>query len=220
MVNVERIEIDVSMQGHITNTYLIYDDENNGILIDPADNASKIIEYIIKKNILVKYIVVTHAHADHIGALEQIKEFTKAKILVHKLDKEVLLGNGETYADMLGVNKQSIMEEDILKVNDGDTFNIGEINIEIIHTPGHTAGCICIFEKSSNKLFTGDTIFCDCYGRTDLYSGNFNDMVKSIQKLFNRFFDITIYPGHDKCVNIDSAKKRIRLLLAMKGITI
>lgn len=217
MVNVEKIEIDVANQGHITNTYLIYDDENNAILIDPADNSGKIIDVITRKKVSIKYVVITHAHGDHIGALEEIVNFTHAKILVHTLDKEALINRAENYCEMLGVKEQNINENDILEVNDKDNFKIGNIDIEIIHTPGHTAGSICILEKNSNMLFTGDTIFCDCYGRTDLYSGNFSDMVKSIKKLFDRFSDIIIYPGHDKNVNIESTKKRIRLLIAMKG---
>lgn len=77
-----------------------------------------------------------------------------------------------------------------------------------------------MLEKNSNSLFTGDTIFCDCYGRCDLVSGSFEDMVLSLRKIFSRFEDIMIYPGHDKSVNIKSAKKRIRLLIAMKGVTL
>lgn len=121
---------------------------------------------------------------------------------------------------MLGVEKQHINNEDIIEVKDGYKFNILSMQFEIIHTPGHTLGSICIYEKNTSSLFTGDTIFCDCYGRCDLYSGDFSDMVSSLRKLFNRFEDVMIYPGHDKEVKIDSAKRKIRLLVALKGVTL
>lgn len=219
-MNIEKIEIDVANQGHITNTYLVYSGDNEkreGIIIDPAYNASYIISIINEKKVDVKYIVITHAHGDHIGALENLRDYTKAKIIVHANDKEAILNNEENYCDMLNVKKQEILERDLLIVNDNYAFNIQNMEFEIVHTPGHTSGSICIFEKFSNVLFTGDTLFCDCYGRCDLVSGNFEDMVKSLRKIFTRFHDIMIYPGHDKNVNIESSKKRIRLLLAMKG---
>lgn len=121
---------------------------------------------------------------------------------------------------MLGVKNQSINSENIIEVKDGDKFNILSMKFEIIHTPGHTLGSICIYEKTTSSLFTGDTIFCDCYGRCDLYSGDFSNMVSSLKKLFNRFEDVMIYPGHDKSVKIDSAKRRIRLLVSLKGVTL
>lgn len=209
--------------GHITNTYLVYDEnqrKKEGILIDPADNAEKIINEIKKNKVNVKYIVVTHAHGDHIGALEEVIRYTKAKVLIHFSDKDSLSDEDKNYSLMLGVKNQSINSENIIEVKDGDKFNILSMKFEIIHTPGHTLGSICIYEKTTSSLFTGDTIFCDCYGRCDLYSGDFSNMVSSLKKLFNRFEDVMIYPGHDKSVKIDSAKRRIRLLVSLKGVTL
>lgn len=219
-MKIEVIKIDVANQGHITNTYLVYDEVNGkkeGILIDPADDAMAIIDKIKEENVNIKYIVITHAHGDHIGALEELTVYTKAKIIVHRNDKAALLGKEENYCDMLHVEKQDIAEESILQVDDNFSFTVLNMDFEIIHTPGHTSGSICIFEKNNNSLFTGDTIFCDCYGRCDLFSGSFEDMVHSLRKIFSRFDNVVIYPGHDKIVNISSAKKRIRMLIAMKG---
>lgn len=209
--------------GHITNTYLVYDEENEkkeGILIDPADDAQKILNEINKEGINVKYIIITHSHGDHIGALEKVQKNTKAKILIHKNDKKALTNVDKNYSLELGVSVQNIKDEDIIEVEDGYKFEVLNMKFEIIHTPGHTAGCICIYESTSNVLFTGDTVFWDCYGRCDLYSGNFSDMVSSLRKIFNRFDDVLIYPGHDKQVKLSSAKRRIRLLISLKGITL
>lgn len=219
MISIEKIEIDVANQGHITNSYLVYDENKETILIDPGYNENKIIDVIKSLNVNVRYIIITHAHGDHIGALEKIQKYTNAKIIVHKNDYKALMSEEENYSEMLNVPKQNLTKESIIEIEDGYKLKFSNLKFEIIHTPGHTSGSICIYDMVSNKLFTGDTIFCDCYGRCDLYSGNFSDMVNSIKKIFARFNDITIYPGHNEIVNINSAKKYIKMLFAIKGIT-
>ena len=132
----------------------------------------------------------------------------------------MLLGKVENYSKIQGVALQDLSKCKIIKIKDGYSFCVKGLEFEVIHTPGHTSGGICIFEKLSKSLFTGDTLFYDCYGRCDLATANFNEMVDSIKKLFFRFSDITIYPGHGKSTNINSTKKYIKLLLKMKNITI
>lgn len=217
MSYVEKIEVDISGSGHITNTYLFYDNTNKAILVDPGDESEKIIKKIKELNLEVEAICITHAHADHMGALEKLSLYTNAKILVHKNDFPALINEAENYSEMLNVSHQYIDREKIEEVENGYEFSVGNMSFEVIHTPGHTAGGICILEKTSNKLITGDTLFSDCYGRCDLYLGNFDDMVKSIQKLFNRFDDIIIYPGHGEIKNIDNVKRRIKILFSLKG---
>ncbi|MEG0873229.1 MAG: MBL fold metallo-hydrolase [Clostridia bacterium] len=242
---IEKIEVDISCSGHITNTYLLYTDsiknkkdenenenkrdenklcenkvnnERIGVLVDPGDEPQKIIEKIIELNVKVEKILITHAHGDHIGALEKLQLFTHAEIMVHEMDFRALINEEENYSDMLDIRVQHIDERKIILLKDGDKFNVGNMDFEIIHTPGHTSGGICIFEKTSNILLTGDTLFCDSYGRCDLYSGDFDKMVESIKKIFNRFADIVIYPGHGKAENVDKVKRKISMLFAYKGI--
>lgn len=219
MINVERIEVDVANQGHYTNCFLVYDESKSTVLIDPGYDAKKIINCINKLNVKVEYIVITHAHGDHIGALEEVQKYTNAKVIVHKNDFKALISEEENYNYELGVKKQNLSNNDIISVEGGYNFNVGSMQFEIIDTPGHTYGSVCIYEKNSNNLFTGDTIFAECYGRCDLFSGNFEYMVNSIKLLFERFDDnVKIYPGHDKISTIFTAKRYIRILLAMKGI--
>ena len=219
MINIYKMEIDVSKEGHITNTYIV-SDGNKAIIIDPASDSERIINYIKENNLDVEYIVITHSHADHIGALEQVQKYTNAKVIVHKLDMKALLFEAENYSDMFNIKKQNIDLKDLILVEDGYRFKLNELSFEVIHTPGHTAGSICLYEEKSKVLFTGDTIFCDTYGRCDLYKGNFNDMLNSLKKLFERFSDIMIYSGHGENVNINIAKKKIKLLVAVKGYSI
>lgn len=217
---IEKIELDVANRGHITNSYLVYDKNNIGILIDPAYNPKKIISKIVELGINIECIIITHAHADHIGALEEVQKFTKARIFVFKDDFDSLIGKSKNYYDVLGVEKQNL-DISTIKVLDAEkTLKVGDNSFEIIHTKGHTKGSICIFYKEENVLFTGDTIFANCYGRCDLYGGSIKEMKESLKKIFSRFKDITIYPGHGASTNIEEAKKYIRLLFAINGDTL
>lgn len=219
MINVERIEVDVANQGHYTNCFLIHDESKSAVLVDPGYDENQIIKYINELNVKVEYIVITHAHGDHIGALEAVQKYTNSKVIIHKNDFDALISKEENYCEVLGVENQNLSENCIISVEDGYKFNVGNMEFEIIHTPGHTSGSICLYEKTSDKLFTGDTIFAECYGRCDLFSGNFDDMVNSVRMLFKRFDEeVAIYPGHDRISKIFTAKRYIRILLAMKGI--
>lgn len=221
MIDIKNIKVDVAGRSHITNSYVIFDDvEKEAVLVDPGFDHEKIISEVIKLGVTIKYIVITHAHGDHMGALKKVYEYAKCKVLVHENDYDMLIGKVENYSVMQGIEKQDLSNCNIEKIKDGFNFKVGVLNFEIIHTPGHTSGGICLLEKTSNSLFTGDTIFYDCYGRCDLVTGNFDDMVGSIKKLFDRFDDIVIYPGHGKSININNAKKYIRLLLKIKDVKI
>lgn len=221
MINIENIQVDIAGCGHITNSYVIYDETiKKGVLIDPGYDAKKIIDRISKIGVKIEYIVLTHAHGDHIGVLKEMYEYTNSPIIVHENDYDMLIGKIDSYSKFQGIALQDLSKCEIQKVKDGFNFNVGELNLEIIHTPGHTSGSLCLFEKTSNSLFTGDTIFSDCYGRCDLATASFDDMVNSIKKIFNRFDDVIIYPGHGKSDNLNRSKKYIRMLLKMKGVTI
>lgn len=215
---IETIQVDVADRGHVTNCYLVYDKISKyGIVIDPGYNGDEIISEIKRNGVTVEYIILTHCHGDHIGALEDVQKYTNAKVIIHENDLDGLYDDEKNHSASLGVDVQNIDKNCILTVSNDNVFECGDMELEVIHTPGHTSGCICIFERTANVLFTGDTIFMDCYGRTDLKSGSFDQMQASIAKLFKRFKNIEIYPGHDEYGNIEGAKKRINLLLAIKS---
>ncbi len=217
MFAVKTIEVDVAKRGHITNSYIAYDtDLLEAVVIDPGYEPEKLIEKIKETNVKVRYILITHGHADHIGALQAIKEFTNADILISENDFDILFGKKQGYFEMLGVDRPSI--SNAIKLADGDSIKIGGYNLKVISTPGHTSGSLCFYEDTTNILFTGDTIFSNCYGRVDLDSGSFFDMKVSLNKLFEKFSnDTIIYPGHGNFATLGEAKKYVKLLIAVKG---
>lgn len=206
MIEIVKIEVDVAYQGHITNCYLIYDDLKQAVVIDPGYEADKILNKIKELDLEVKAIILTHSHADHIGALQKIEEVFYVPIIIHQEDLKPLLGEAEAYYKLLQVEPQNVEKSQILCVQDSKILKFGKMEFEIIHTPGHTAGSICIYEKNKQVLFTGDTIFSDCYGRCDLYSGDFKEMVSSLKKVFYRFSDTIIYPGHGEETSLKKQK--------------
>lgn len=177
-----------------TNCYIVSGIDKNSVIIDPGMDAQKIINKISECGLKVNKIFLTHCHADHISALSEVLAFTDASVYIHKNDIDGVLGEKKAYFEELGLPMHKVEKSRIILVNDGDIIREDDLEFEFIHTPGHTNGSMCIFEKKNNVLFTGDTIFHNCYGRCDLISGSIEDMGKSLDKLFNRFNDILIYP--------------------------
>lgn len=177
-----------------TNCY-IFTDEKTGesVIIDPAFPTDKLIEEVKKSDI--KYILLTHAHADHIMALHKVKELTGAKVVAHINENERLHNPISNLHDALGCYTESYVPEDIdIAVNDGDVIEFGEKIITVIHTPGHTDGSVCYL--CENIIFCGDTIFQGSHGRTDFPSGSFSQMIDSFYKLSNLDGDYLMLPGH------------------------
>lgn len=212
------IKVEVGDDNYPTNCYIIHDEDNNAVVIDPGYDKERIISRIEDNNLEVKYIILTHCHADHLGELESIMKYTNADVIIHGDDVDGLEDDEKAHFTHLNVKQPKILRNRIKKVMDKEIIEAGNIELEVIHTPGHTSGCMCLLEKSTDSLFTGDTIFADCYGRVDLKSGSIEEMKKSIDKIFNRFEDIIIYPGHEQSDNIDNCKKKIRMLLAIRGV--
>lgn len=177
-----------------TNCYILYDPETKeAAVIDPADEDVKIIDTIKNYNLKVKYIIVTHAHIDHILALDKVSQYTNASLVIHSDDKDAL--NNDVFNLATFFNAKSPSKKADILVKNGDVLHLGENNLKIIHTPGHNRGSMCI--HVDDILISGDTLFNQSIGRTDYYGGNFDTLINSIKKrLFVLDDNTKVYPGH------------------------
>jgi glyoxylase-like metal-dependent hydrolase (beta-lactamase superfamily II) len=174
--------------------YLVGDTvTGDALVIDPADNVKEIIAVAKENKLKINYIVNTHGHVDHIGGNADMQKLTGAKIIAHEDDAVMLTSTPAMMLKMFGA-KQS-PPADIL-VKDGAIISTGNIELKVIHTPGHSPGGICLF--TPGYVFTGDTLFVEAVGRTDLPGGSWQTMYNSIQtKLFTLPDDTKVMPGHN-----------------------
>jgi glyoxylase-like metal-dependent hydrolase (beta-lactamase superfamily II) len=166
----------------LTNCYLLVSN-GEAVLIDPGGGAKLILKEIEKSKVKLKFIILTHGHWDHTLSALKIKKETGAKILIHEAEKEFIKSKVDNF------------------LKDGDEIKIGDSVLKVIHTPGHTKGSICLARE--NFIFTGDTIFKDGYGRTDLEGGSQKDLENSLKKL-KKFLKsgVKVYPGHGETFEI------------------
>lgn len=209
-----RLKLELGKTGHVTNAYILKDkDSGDTILIDPSYDAEYIIQMLDKIKANLKVIYLTHCHGDHIAALEGVynRYRDNCKIIIHENDKDGIFDDDKNCKYILDEpNFNNLSIEDVFTVKEGDILEIGNnLKLEVIHTPGHTNGSTVLYIKDINVLITGDTIFSDCHGRTDLKSGSMIDMKKSLDKLFIRFDNQVIYSGHGLSENIKNVKNRI-----------
>lgn len=189
-MRVKRIEVGPLL----TNCYLIWDDEGNGIIVDPGDEPDKIWGLVEGEGVSVRAIVVTHAHVDHIAAAGPLCRRTKLPLSMHGEDKPLLSSYIDQAISFLGVDYIPPPPEEISFVEDGDLIEAGSISLSVIHTPGHSPGSICL--KGEGILFSGDLIFKGSVGRTDLPGGDIEMLMRSIRKILILPHDTKIYPGH------------------------
>lgn len=174
------------------NCYVI-SEEQSAIVVDPGGEATEIISYLKENNLKLEAIILTHLHFDHLYGVAQIKEATNAEVLVPQKDIE-LLNSEAGQGGIWGLPKVEPFEYSIL----GEHEQIfGSIMCKVIPTPGHSAGGVSIFLPQENAVLTGDTLFYNSIGRTDLPGGNLEQLLKSIEKnLFILPPETVVYPGH------------------------
>jgi glyoxylase-like metal-dependent hydrolase (beta-lactamase superfamily II) len=175
--------------------YIVFDTQTGeGVVIDPAGDADKILQLIKDRRINVKYIINTHSHADHTVENEKIKKATGAPVVMHRLDDE-FARTPESIAWNRKLGFEPPPPADIC-VEDGSELTLQNFTVRFIHTPGHTPGSCCILVGSN--LFTGDTLFVGAVGRTDLPGSSFSDLLESLKKLISTLPPETVvWPGHD-----------------------
>ena len=179
---------------YAANCYIVYSETTkDGIIIDPGGDADEILKIVNENNLTIKYIILTHGHGDHIGGVIELLQVLKVPLLVHGDDVDMISNAKMNLSNIMPIGAVELNPDKILK--DGDIITSGDLEAEIIHTPGHTLGGICI--KIGNNLITGDTLFQGSIGRTDLEGGDYDSIIKSIKENLLVLPDDTIvWPGH------------------------
>ena len=202
--------------GDPTNCYIVFDEKTNEtMVIDPGGEVDKISEMLAILKAKVKYIYLTHCHGDHIGGVNELKEKWGGKILIHRFDSEGLNNAQINLSEYIGIGR---IELDVDSRIDGeDTIHVGDLAFRVIHTPGHTIGSTSLYCEKEKLLFSGDTLFRGTWGRTDLPTSSFEDIINSITKKLLILPDETIvHPGHGKST-IVKEEKPIYFELKPKG---
>ena len=186
-------------EGFDCNSYLVTE-ENNAVLIDCAVSIEKVKAALTERGATLRYIILTHGHFDHILTLDEMRDATDAKVVIHQNDAEMLTdGMKNGYCDFFH-GTFSVKPAD-MTVTDGDVITAGNINLKVIHTPGHSKGSMCL--ECKDHLFTGDTLFANNIGRSDLYGGDGRTILKSLKKLAAMRHELEIYPGHGPVSTIE-----------------
>lgn len=176
----------------------IFGDETTreAIVIDPGDEIDRILDVLRRYSLVVKAIVVTHAHIDHVAGAAKLRGVTDAPVYMNEADRE-LLKTLDIQAQWLGIQQSPDQTEVDVLANDSTRLRIGDIDFDVMHTPGHTQGSLCVLIAEKNLLVAGDTLFRGSIGRTDLPGGDSRILLRSIKTKLLELPDQTIVlPGH------------------------
>ena len=190
-----------------TNTYVVWEERSKeGMIIDCGVEPFTVFRYVEEQKLKIRYVVLTHGHFDHAEYVEEYEKlFREAKIICHE-DEKAVLYDMEANLSIWGKRPRAydckytyVKEGDVLSLGKGgDGQKSGEecMNFQILHTPGHTPGCICLYNERDKIMFTGDTLFKRSYGRTDFKYGDSRLMYSSLKRLYSMDPGIVFYPGH------------------------
>ncbi|ABN52574.1 MAG TPA: MBL fold metallo-hydrolase [Hungateiclostridium thermocellum] len=186
-----------------SNCYIV-GQNGEGVVIDPGCSPQMIVDAAKENNLEIKYIIITHGHIDHLMSVDEVRKKTGAEVLIHEKDADKLTDPNLNDPVGVGLGRKCKAADRLLK--DGEVITVGGLDFEIIHTPGHSAGGICI--KVGDVVFTGDTLFCMGIGRTDFPDGDLSTLLDSIKnKLMKLDDNVVVYPGHGEPTTIGRERK-------------
>lgn len=182
------------------NCYIVMDeDTKEAVVLDPGGDVDDVEMELKKLGATVKYIILTHGHFDHTTGVESLKHMTKASVAIGVKDNEMILSGAQYYGPLIEGGADICLKHK-------DVITFGKCNMEVIETPGHTAGGICL--KIEDSLFTGDTLFKHSIGRSDLLGGDHNTLINSIKSNLMCLEDnMVVYPGHGPSSTIGEERR-------------
>ena len=174
---------------------------NEGVIIDPGHNFEETKKYVKENEIKITKILLTHGHYDHLLHAREAADFYNASLCCHKNEKEMLIDPSINFSNRVFRTPVSFFPDMLLE--EGDEVRVGKGMLKVLHTPGHTPGCICFYDEASSKIFTGDTLFLESIGRTDFPKSSTEAIIKNIkEKLFTLPECVEAYPGHGEKTSI------------------
>lgn len=188
------------------NAYVISKDEFC-LIIDPGADISKINEYLNSKNLKTKAILLTHGHYDHIGAAKELSLIENCKIYASLYEKEIIEDSSKNGS--LKYSRKDITLDDVVYFDEEVILEIGDFVIDVVFLPGHSPGSVGYV--IGDAIFTGDTLFKNAVGRTDLYGGSKNDLKKSLAYLFTLDNSYRVFPGHGEVTTLEEERINYRL---------
>ncbi len=189
------------------NCSVIGDDASReAIVIDPGDDVADVLAIVQKHSLKVQQIIITHAHIDHVGGAKKLQTATGAAILLNQNDY-ALLKMLDVQAAWLGMTSPGKVEID-QSVGQADKIRVGSLSADVLHTPGHTEGSVCLYFPLEKKLIAGDTLFAGSIGRTDLPGGSFEKIIQSLhEKVLALPDDTIVIPGHGELTTIGEERE-------------
>lgn len=188
-----------------TNCYLVYEQPQDAVLIDPGAQAADILQVVRQKGAVIRAVFLTHAHFDHMMAAEEVKKACQAPLLVHGEERQGL-EDGMLNLSLPMTGQNCCVKADRF-LSDGEVVEAGSLRLRVWHTPGHTRGSCCYELEQARVLFSGDTLFYHSYGRTDFPGGSEEQMQQSVSRLLAISGDEQVYPGHGPATTLAEERR-------------